>query len=292
MTFSQGDRSIEMKTVDTFAEGYRTDVMQRGTPFGKAEMAHKVEEFYREGWLHLGNVLTGPEVKILREGMIRKYRDKRLYEDEEGDHIRGVSLMRMFEYHQSFRDLMVREPMASLAEAILGGDCHMMAMNALRTGQGEGITGWHVDMGPFFPCPDEIPRHDPRLRIPCYAFNALYPLTDIDSIENGSTQVVPGSHYSGRSPNRREEPEFEGRGPHSILAKAGDAYIFHNQLWHRGALNVSGRDRYIATVAYSQRFVAQRFYPFLNYRMPDHVLKGADDRLLRLLGKHAKGAYG
>ena len=114
----------------------------------------------------------------------------------------------------------------------------------------------------------------------------------MESLEYGPTQVVPGSHYSGRRPDRQEKPEFEGRGPHSILARAGDVYIFHNQVWHRGALNQSDRVRYIATVAYSKRFVAQRFYPFLNYRMPDHVMEGADERLLRHLGKHKKGAYG
>ncbi len=281
-----------MISAEVFSETYRSDVMEKGEPYSEEETAKLVDQFYREGWLHLGNVLTGAEVEALKEGMIRKYDDEPLQDDEEGDHIRGVSLMRMFEYHQSFRDLMVREPVAGLAEAILGGDCHMMAMNALRNGNGVGITRWHVDQGPFFPCPDEISRHDPRLRISCYAFNALFPLTDVELIEHGPTQVVPGSHYSGRTPPTQEEPEFEGRGPHSIYAKAGDAYIFHNQVWHRGALNESDRVRYVATVAYSQRFVAQRFYPFLNYRMPDHVLEGADDRLLRMLGKHEKGAYG
>jgi ectoine hydroxylase-related dioxygenase (phytanoyl-CoA dioxygenase family) len=281
-----------MATVDLFREGYNTQVMQLGSAFNEEETARMVDEFFREGWLHLRNVLTPEEVDVLKAGMIRKYDDERLPGDEEGDHIRGMSLMRMFEYHQSFRDLIVREPVVSLAEAILGEDCHMMAMNALRTDREEGITGWHVDQGPYFPCPDEIPRHDPRLRIPCYTFNALFPLTDIESIEHGPTEVVPGSHYSGRPPASQEDPEFEGRGPHPIFAKAGDVYIFHNQVWHHGALNRSDRMRYIATVAYSQRFVAQRFYPFLNYRMPDHVLEGADKRLLRLLGKHEKGAYG
>jgi hypothetical protein len=33
---------------------------------------------------------------------------------------------------------------------------------------------------------------------------------------------------------------------------------------------------------------AQRLFPFLNYRMPDHVLEGAGERLLRVLGKHRR----
>lgn len=281
-----------MVSTDTFSDIYSSDGFETGEPFSEAQKAKLVEKFYREGWIHLKNVLNPIEVDALKDGMCRKYDDDSLQDDEEGDHVRGVSLMRMFEFHQSFRDLMVKEPVAGLAEAILGEDCHMMAMNALRNGNGVGIDRWHVDQGPFFPCPDEIPRHDPRLRISCFAFNALFPLTDIDSIEHGPTQVVPGSHYSGRKPPVEDNPNFDGQGPVSIYAKAGDVYLFHNQVWHRGAVNESQRVRYVATVAYSQRFMAQRFYPFLNYHMPDHVLKGADERLLRMLGKHEKGSYG
>jgi hypothetical protein len=34
------------------------------------------------------------------------------------------------------------------------------------------------------------------------------------------------------------------------------------------------------------------YYPFMNYVMPEHVYKDADDRLLRLLGFLEHGAYG
>jgi ectoine hydroxylase-related dioxygenase (phytanoyl-CoA dioxygenase family) len=105
---------------------------------------------------------------------------------------------------------------------------------------------------------------------------------------------VPGSHYSGRDPNDPREPTFEGRGPVSICVKAGDGYLQHPQVWHRGAPNTSDRTRYISGMAWGRRFVAQRFYPFLNYRLPDWLMDMAkgNERLLRVLGKHGKGAYG
>ena len=62
----------------------------------------------------------------------RKLTDQTILTDDAGDHIRGVSLMRMFEYDIAFRDLIVREPFASLAEAILGEDCHCMSQNAWK----------------------------------------------------------------------------------------------------------------------------------------------------------------
>ena len=43
------------------------------------------------------------------------------------------SLERMYEVSQCARDLIVREPFASLAEAVLGEDCHMMAQSYIRT---------------------------------------------------------------------------------------------------------------------------------------------------------------
>lgn len=256
------------------------------------EITRIVEQFYRDGYYFIGNVLSPEEIETMKEAMKEKFEDPDLRKDTEGDHIRGISLLRMFESHRSFRDLIVREPLVSLAEAILGKDCHVMSQNALRNGPGEGVTSWHVDDRVHFPVALGMERHDPKLRISCFVLNILMPLTDVDSMEYGPTQVVPGSHNSGRQPPTQDNPAFEGRGPMTLFAKAGDAYMFHNQVWHRGSPNTSNRVRYVGGVVYSQRFVAQRFYPFLNYRMPDHVLEGADPRMLRLLGKHSKGAYG
>jgi hypothetical protein len=68
--------------------------------------------------------------------------------------------------------------------------------------------------------------------------------------------------------------------------------MFHNQVWHRGSRNNSDQVRYVGSVVYSQRMIAQRLYPFIDYRMPDHVWEDASPRLQRLMGRHEKGAYG
>jgi hypothetical protein len=43
---------------------------------------------------------------------------------------------------------------------------------------------------------------------------------------------------------------------------------------------------------YGRRFIAQRFYPFVNNRMPEAVLERAGPRRRRLFGLHPAGAYG
>ena len=266
-------------------------IVNDARPFGEKETEQIVEQFHRDGYYFLENVLTLEEMEALRNGMERKYQDPRMHEDEAGDHIRGTSMMRMYEYDRNFRDLIIREPLVSLAETILGKDCHMMSQNALRYDPGKG-GGWHIDDRLHFPLPDDLPRHDPRVRLPCFVLNVLIPLSKADSTDYGVTQVVPGSHYSGRQPNSKENPSFEGRGPVSLVAKPGDLYMFHNQVWHRGSPNNSDQVRYVGSVVYSQRMIAQRLYPFINYRMPDHVWEDASPRLQRLLGRHKKGAYG
>ena len=57
---------------------------------------------------------------------------------------------------------------------------------------------------------------------------------------------------------------------------------FDDQVWHRGAPNNSDQVRYVGSVVYSQRVVAQRLYPFIDYLMPDYVWEGADVRMQRI----------
>ena len=270
--------------------------IQAGEPFSSAETEHLVNRLHTDGFCHLGSVLEPDEVGALREAMERKVDDPAMAEDRPGDHRRGRSLMRMFEYDVAFRDLLAREPFASLAEAGLGETCHCMSQNALFTppnpeAVADGPGGWHVDDLLHFPLPQDV-RHEPQIALPVFVIQVFVPLTDIEAIEFGPTQVVPGSHQAGRNPGQQDHPEFAGRGPISMLARTGEAYLFNNQIWHRGAPNVSERQRLLGGVTYSKRFVAQRFYPFVDYRMPEHVWEGAGPRLQRFLGRHEKGPYG
>jgi ectoine hydroxylase-related dioxygenase (phytanoyl-CoA dioxygenase family) len=73
---------------------------------------------------------------------------------------------------------------------------------------------------------------------------------------------------------------------------AGSVVIFNNQVWHRGGPNRSDRTRYITQVTYARRIIGHKYYPFMNYQMPEHVYKDANPRLKRLLGFLDHGAYG
>ena len=255
------------------------------------------DDFYGQGATIVRNVLP-PDLcqrmvervdEIFAEPYFEQMRNVKATREEGVD---PIVVHRLFECDLMFRDLLVREPIIGIAEAVLGENCHCIAQGCILNRRDRGINRFHLDDVVEFPIAPGMERHDPRLRMPVLRMSVQIALTDQDEVEYGPSQFVPGSHYAGRQPDETEMPSFEGREPVSLLMQAGDLYLLNGQTWHRGAPNQTDRVRYLFHQVYGQRFVAQRFWPYLNYRMPDYVLEGADQRLLRVLGKHPEMAYG
>jgi len=249
-----------------------------------------IEQFHRDGYLVIPDALGSDVVARLREGVERAFAEPCAEAELYGGNMGQIWRPKMFERGPEFEELVDNPRIIDLVEAILGADCHLIANSALRTGPGEGISNWHSDETVRFPRPADVPL-DPRVPIPCFVLNFNYYLCDVDE-ELGPTQFVPGSHRSGRQPSRGELT-YEGRGVESALGPTGTAVMWHDQVWHRGAPNQSqDRVRWVQQAPYGRRFIAQRFYPFINYRMPEEILERANPRRKRLLGLHGIGAYG
>jgi ectoine hydroxylase-related dioxygenase (phytanoyl-CoA dioxygenase family) len=205
-----------------------------------------------------------------------------------------IVMVRLFELDSEFQDILVMEPIISIAEHLLGEQCHLIAQNVVRNPPGRAISNFHVDEEVQFPLPQHVEHHDPLIVMPIFVFTVQILLSDVPDLAYGPTQFVPGSQYSGRNPNDIDSPLWKNRGAVSIYGKAGDIYLHNGQCWHRGAPNTSDRTRYLLQLAYGRRWMAQRFYPFTGYALPQHVLNHAsgDERMLRVLGHHPKGPYG
>ncbi len=262
----------------------RRTPIQEGSPFSEARTRDIIRDFKRDGFVLIPGVLDPDEVTALREKTDEFFADPAA---NEGGYVQKDFILRHTnELDPIFCDLLVREPILGLMEAIFGPGCQQCGMNVLRTDRTNAIDRWHVDDALFFPLPDDVPRHDPRIDMPVLWLTVQVALTDIDSAEYGPTQYVPGSHYSGRHPAKADPPAFEGRGPVSILCKAGDIYLHNSQCWHRGTPNGSDRIRYLLQQQYGPRWAFPRYNAYIRYGVPERLLDGADERLKKVLGDH------
>ena len=273
----------------------------KGKPFNDADTRQIVDSLHREGFVHIPGVLEPDEIVALREktdsllddpvlaAKVNPNLHDRRYVQVKADTETGAEhpfiLRNTIELDPIFLDMLLREPILSLAEAIVGPNCRFCGQNVLRSSAGVAIENWHCDGGVHFPVPDDIPRHDARIRPPVLWFTVQMALTDIETIEQGPTQYVPGSHFSGRQPNSKEHPEFEGQGPVSVFCKAGDIYLQDPQCWHRGAPNTSDRTRYLMQSQYAVDWAYRRFGWMNRVPVPEEHLSKASDRLLEVLGR-------
>lgn len=221
-------------------------------------LARTLEEFHREGCAVIPGILSSDEVAELRavaDDHIANPRAPKHKSDVLGTFV----LRHAEELDPLFKAMVTRPSVRQLAEGVLGEGAAFNAMNVIRNQTGQGIALWHVDDVVEMPLPDSIPRYDPRMRMPVQWMSVQVALSDIDTLENGPTQYVPGSHYSGRQPVSQDDPRFDGRPAANVYCKAGDAYLTNHQCWHRGAPNLSQRTRYILQIQYAMRWADRRF---------------------------------
>jgi ectoine hydroxylase-related dioxygenase (phytanoyl-CoA dioxygenase family) len=251
-------------------------------------------QFNRDGFLVLPDMLSPAEAATLRAGLERVFStpspEAALYT------MPDMWRPKMFEHGEEFEALIDHPGIVDFAEAVLGKDCHMIAETGLKTTPGRTFTGWHLDDACRFPLPDGV-KLDSRIPMPTYLINMNYYLCDVDE-ELGPTQFIPGSHRAGRGPQPEDNdangnPVFEGRNMVSAPGKAGTLVLWNDQTWHRGGPNVTpGRVRWVIQTPFARRWVSVRYWPHVNYHMPEAVIARANPRRKRLLGFHVPGAYG
>ena len=240
-----------------------------------------IEQFHRDGYIFLHNVLPPAWVAELKADLERILPEGKP----------GAIAFRLFETSEANRRLFDMEPIVTFAETLVSKDCHVIHNNSFATPPGsQGISRWHQDDPPHY----LVTHGDPptNVRLPVLLFTANYYLTDVDDATNGPTEFVPGSHLFGAAPPEVLEGTKWADQVVPCLGPAGSAVIFNNQVWHRGTPNRSDRTRAITQVSYGRRIVGHKYYPFMNYEMPEHAYADANPRLKRLLGFLPHGPYG
>jgi ectoine hydroxylase-related dioxygenase (phytanoyl-CoA dioxygenase family) len=185
-----------------------------------------------------------------------------------------------------------RQGIIDIAERALGDECHVTGMTAWRGHPGCGGLPMHSDRV-FFPVDEELILSG-AVVVPMLILTVFYYLSDITP-ELCPTHVIPGSHKAGRDAldvpfSGRDSWRGQNRRP--VLCNAGDVLVMRSELWHSGSSNTTpDQTRYLLQVHYGNRFIAQRFTPYLSFTYNPDVLSAATTRQLRLLGDHVKGNY-
>jgi len=261
-------------------------VAQPNAMLGESTHNAVIDEFYRDGVAVVRGVFSAEECAQLRQKADTIFDDPQMR--AQCHHANELVISSPLQYDRAFADVFMREPILSLVETVLGEEARFCGQAVIRNGPGQAISTWHVDDCNIvdFPLPDDVPRHDARIRLPVFWFTVQIALTDIETLEDGPTEVIRGSHYSGRLPNSQEAPEWDGRGPEPILCNAGDIYLFNHQVWHRGRPNQSQRTRYLLALQYARGGTrASRFQGLQSTPQIEAMLQDADERTLRVLGR-------
>jgi ectoine hydroxylase-related dioxygenase (phytanoyl-CoA dioxygenase family) len=259
------------------------------------------DQFYAEGYVVIPSVLSSEECSELREDL------KRIVVEEGARRHVGI-YKRLFEKSNANLRLFMKEPVVSLAEAIIMDDyicrtegsfpnndktlqCHVIHNNGLVVSPNqEGINTWHQDDPPHFIVKHAMPPCN--IHLPVLVLTANYYLNDVTTVDHGPTMVIPKSHLFGRRcPKDLNEKEHEVV---HCTAPEGSVVMFNCQLWHRGSKNRSDVTRYVSQVTYARRIIGHKYQPFMNYQMPQHVVDqiSTDPRWKRLAGFIDSGPYG
>ncbi len=257
----------------------------RQRTFALNDTEGQASALHEDGFALIPGVLSADEVRSVRDEIDRL---RPFGYDKVGvsEHYKCV-----FNRERIFLDLIDRPGIVELAERTMGGQCHIIGESAWRSHPGHN--GWqpHTDHT-LVTVPEDI-AGDPKA-FPIYLCTAHYYLDDILDEQLCPTYVIPGSHKSGRSLSwgKDSDPEWHGRKLEPVLVKAGDVLFFRSEIWHTGSVNKTADQlRYLLQVHYANRTIAQRFSPFPWVFNPE-ILAVANERQLRLLGKHPEGAYG
>lgn len=248
------------------------------TKVDRAQIDSWAEQFHRDGFLFLPNVLPPDVVAGLKSDLDNCSTEALVRSQAHID-----IAYRMFESSRANLELFGMEPIVSLAEALIGDTAHVIHNNSFRSPVGGGgVSAWHQDDPPHYLVTHGEPPAN--VNLPVIAFAVNYYLTDVDTIAHGPTEIIRGSHLFGKAcPPFLRGSKYDDRLV-SCIGPAGSAVLNNSQVWHRGAPNTSDRTRYLAQVTYGRRIIPHTSSMYVNYTMPAHVYEHADTRLRRLLG--------
>ena len=168
-----------------------------------------------------------------------------------------LNVFNVVEKDDAFLDLIDHPSVLGIVADLMGANLQLLISQLMiRPPTSSRPLGWHHDG----PKPYTFPRIGAVA--PLINLKIGWFLTDVAGENQGNLVVVPGSHRLGVRPAGMPAEKFEHSaaetieamvempGALQITARAGDAILFHNGLWHSVAPSVLTRDRIVLYYGY------------------------------------------
>ena len=196
---------------------------------------------------------------------------------------------------QIFREMASRPDILDIVRHVLGEEIRIHNLLAIIVRIGGQEMGLHTDQ--WF-VPSANPYDEPPMRpgsitraspgqpdtlgptlMPCIVCNVFWMLDDFTT-ENGATFIVPGSHKSGRRPNKDDRADQM-----QVIGPAGNCFIFDGRLFHGTGPHLS-QDPTVERKALTFAYIPPMFKPHENYTLAlrPEVYEEASQELLDLMG--------
>lgn len=140
---------------------------------------------------------------------------------------------------------------------------YILAYYTARSSQSDSPLPLHID--------SIIPAGGPRT----WAMQAIFMLND-QTVENGCSLVVPGSHLSGNYTDRELDQTIP------VESKAGDLVIWDSRLWHGALPNRSGAPRWALIATFHMWWLKQKMD--IPRTLPQSIYEQLTDLQKQLLG--------
>lgn len=170
-----------------------------------------------------------------------------------------------------FEDITEDPRILALLDRFLLPGYLLTASQAICIYPGEDAQGVHIDDN-FY----RLPRPRPAVSI------SLIAAIDDFTLENGATEIIPGSHTWSDAEVAALTPELTKSILQSMTLKAGSAIVFQGNMLHQGGANQSPRPRLALTNQYCQPWGRTQENFFLG--VPRELAKTMSPRLQQLLG--------
>ncbi|HEY8667656.1 MAG TPA: phytanoyl-CoA dioxygenase family protein [Tepidisphaeraceae bacterium] len=214
-----------MKSIPVLA-----DEKSRGR-LSDASLQAALQAIHTDGYVGLLNVADVSHLEAVRAQMEH---DITAWNATAKDPVKGGNFTPSRRPEFLFGDILMNPIIAQVLGELLGREvsCGMYSSNVTMPGLGEQKL--HVDAAPN--------KAGDDMTIPCFCVVVNFPLVDF-TIENGATQLWPGTQHVMREPGefwvneKLEAARQTVAPPERAILPRGGALIRDIRLWHRGMVN-------------------------------------------------------